>query len=197
MKPHLQTSLIGHHVELLPLEQIYAAELLSAAMHQQIWQWLPHEPFSQLEDVQNWIADALFHSNQQAFVIKHKKFKQVVGSTRLMDIQPNNKSLEIGWTWINPSYWRTAVNSECKLLLMQYVFEELKYNRVQFKTDSRNIRSQKAIERLGAKKEGVLRSNMLLPDGYRRDSVYYSVLIEEWPEVKARLETVIKKTSYV
>jgi RimJ/RimL family protein N-acetyltransferase len=97
--------------------------------------------------------------------------------------------LEIGWTWYGLAYQRSAVNTETKLLLLEHAFERLRALRVQFKTDARNVRSQRAIERLGARREGVLRSHMILPkDGYVRDSVYYSVIAQEWPAVRERLE---------
>jgi RimJ/RimL family protein N-acetyltransferase len=95
--------------------------------------------------------------------------------------------LEIGGTWYGLEFQRTVVNTECKYLLLQYAFETLDCIRVQLKTDSLNVRSQRAIERLGAKREGVLRNHMIKPDGKFRDSVYYSILDSEWPEVKQRL----------
>lgn len=113
---------------------------------------------------------------------------QVVGSTRFLDISSQHRQLEIGSTWLTPSVWRTRMNTECKYLLLKHCFEVLETIRVQIKTDRRNVQSQRAIERLGAVKEGVLRRHRILPDGYVRDTVYYSVIDEEWPAVKARLE---------
>jgi RimJ/RimL family protein N-acetyltransferase len=113
---------------------------------------------------------------------------RAIGSTRFGDISPADGRLEIGWTWIAPSYQRTAANTEAKLLQLRYAFDDLGATRVALKTDGRNVRSQAAIERLGAVREGVLRRHMRLPDGFIRDTVYYSILAEEWPAVRDRLE---------
>jgi len=101
---------------------------------------------------------------------------------------PKDRGLEIGGTWYGTEFQRTAVNTECKYLLLKHAFETLGCIRVQLKTDSRNERSQKAIERIGAIREGILRNHMILPDGYIRDSVFYSILDSEWGTVKRRLE---------
>jgi RimJ/RimL family protein N-acetyltransferase len=115
------------------------------------------------------------------------KSGRVAGATRYLNIVPEFRGLEIGGTWYGLGFQRTAVNTECKYLLLQYAFETLSCIRVQFKTDSRNVRSQRAIERIGAKHEGILRNHMILPDGRFRDSVYYSILDNEWPGVKDNL----------
>lgn len=112
----------------------------------------------------------------------------IVGSTRLIDLSETDRGVEIGWTWLTPSVWRTAVNTECKFLLLRYCFEELNLIRVMLKTDSRNMRSQAAITRLGAVKEGVLRNHRILPDGYIRDSVIFSIIDQEWPNVCKHLQ---------
>jgi RimJ/RimL family protein N-acetyltransferase len=113
---------------------------------------------------------------------------RAVGSSRFLDIAPEHGRVEIGWTWIAPSHQRTAVNTEAKLLQLGYAFDQLGANRVTLKTDLRNERSQAAIERIGGVREGVLREQFRMPDGYMRSSVYYSILAAEWPQVKARLE---------
>jgi RimJ/RimL family protein N-acetyltransferase len=112
---------------------------------------------------------------------------RAVGSTRFGDIAPEHGRVEIGWTWIAPSHQRTAVNTEAKLLQLTYAFDELGATRVALKTDGRNVRSQSAIERLGAVREGALRRHTRMPDGFMRDTVYYSILSDEWPAVKSRL----------
>jgi RimJ/RimL family protein N-acetyltransferase len=113
---------------------------------------------------------------------------RAVGSTRFGDIDMPSERVEIGWTFLAPSRWRTAINSEAKLLQLRYAFDDLGAGRVGLKTDARNLRSQAAIERLGGVREGVLRRHMRLPDGFIRDSVYYSILRDEWPAVRDRLE---------
>lgn len=112
---------------------------------------------------------------------------RAVGSTRFGDIDLPSERVEIGWTWLAPSRWRSAINSEAKLLQLTYAFDELDAGRVALKTDGRNARSQAAIERLGAIREGVLRRHTRLPDGFIRDTVYYSILRDEWPPIRDRL----------
>jgi RimJ/RimL family protein N-acetyltransferase len=112
---------------------------------------------------------------------------RAVGSTRFGDIDVPSERVEIGWTWLAPSRWRSAVNSEAKLLQLTYAFEELGAGRVALKTDGRNVRSQAAIERIGGVREGTLRRHLRMPDGFIRDTVYYSILRDEWPPIRARL----------
>jgi RimJ/RimL family protein N-acetyltransferase len=112
---------------------------------------------------------------------------RAVGSTRFGDIDVPSERVEIGWTWLAPSRWRTPINTEAKLLQLAHAFDELGAGRVALKTDLRNARSQAAIERLGATREGVLRRHMRLADGFIRDTVYYSILRDEWPPIRDRL----------
>jgi RimJ/RimL family protein N-acetyltransferase len=112
-----------------------------------------------------------------------------------MDIRPEHRGLEIGGTWYGLEFQRTAVNTETKYLLLKHAFEVLTAIRVQFKADMRNERSWRAIERIGATREGILRSQYILPDGVKRDSVYYSIINQEWPEVKSRLERMLGITT--
>lgn len=126
-------------------------------------------------------------SAENAFAVIHKASGRVAGCTRFMNYEPAHRRVEIGSTWYGLEFQRTAVNTECKYLLFRHAFETLHLNRVELKTDSRNERSQKAIERVGATKEGTLRRHMIVP-GHVRDTVYFSVIAEEWPEVRARLE---------
>jgi RimJ/RimL family protein N-acetyltransferase len=147
-------------------------------------------------DMRAWVLDMLdlqAGGTDLPFAVTLLENRAAIGSTRYLNIDPENRSVEIGGTWYGVHYQRTGVNTECKYLLMQYAFEELGCVRVQLKTDSRNIASQRAIERLGAVKEGVLRNHMILPDGTLRDSVFYSVIDTEWPVVKAHLEYLMMK----
>ncbi len=116
---------------------------------------------------------------------------KIVGSTRFLDISISHRHAEIGWTWLAPHVWRTRINTECKYLLLRHGFETLDLIRVQLKTDRRNLTSQQAIERIGGQKEGILRKHRIMPNGYIRDSVYYSILDEEWPLVKTRLQRIL------
>jgi RimJ/RimL family protein N-acetyltransferase len=113
---------------------------------------------------------------------------RAIGVTTFMDIRPAHHGLEIGSTWLGQPYHGQGINPESKYLLLRHAFEEQGAMRVQLKTDLRNLQSQRAIEKLGAHKEGILRQHILMPDGYRRDTVMYSILDSEWPAVKAGLE---------
>ncbi len=183
--------LIGKRVELVPLEISHIDSLFEAGNDPEIWTHTPGN-INSIEAATQYVNKALTQQNAVPFVIKDVESQKVIGSTRLYDISLEHKGLEIGSTWLTPSVWRTAVNTECKYLLLKHCFEVLGMIRVQFKTDRRNVRSQNAIERLGAVKEGILRNHMILSDGYIRDSVYYSILDKEWPLVKEQLEQRMK-----
>ncbi len=129
---------------------------------------------------------------QQAFAVIHVASGRVAGCTRYMNYEPAHKRVEIGSTWYGVEFQRTAVNTECKYLLFRHGFEVMGMNRVELKTDSRNVRSQAAIRRVGAKEEGTLRRHMVVP-GHVRDTVYFSVIAEEWGEVKANLEKMLAR----
>ena len=146
--------------------------------------------------MRNWVLDILSRAEKGTdlpFVAIHLASGRAAGATRYLNIMPQDRGLEIGGTWYGPEFQRTVVNTECKYLLLHHAFETLGCIRVQLKTDLRNERSQKAIERIGAVKEGVLRNHMILPDGHIRHSVYYSILDTEWPEVKKRLEQIVER----
>ena len=121
------------------------------------------------------------------FVIRRQSDQHIVGTTSFFDIRKPERALEIGHTWLAPPACRTAVNTATKLLLLTHCFETLGCRRVQLKTDARNLVSQRAIERLGATREGVLRAHQLCPDGFQRDTVFYSILPAEWPAIRDRL----------
>ncbi|MBL8045201.1 MAG: GNAT family N-acetyltransferase [Anaerolineales bacterium] len=184
-------TLTGQHVRLEPLAESHAPDLAVAGADETIWRWMPYGVVTTQEKMLAWVREILARQargTDLVFAVIHLASGRAVGSTRYMDIQPQNNALEIGGTWYAPAHQRTPVNTECKLLLLTHAFEELGVARVQIKTDLRNERSQRAIERLGAAREGVLREHIIMPDGYRRSSVYYSILAREWPVVKARLE---------
>jgi RimJ/RimL family protein N-acetyltransferase len=146
------------------------------------------------QDVERYIADALTAAErgvERPFVILEKETGAPVGSTRYLDIQRQHRTLEIGSTWMAKRVWRSRVNTECKYLLLRHAFEDLKVMRVQLKTDRRNARSRAAIERIGARFEGILRQHMLVREGVVRDSAYYGIIDGEWPEVKTRLEAML------
>lgn len=160
--------LSGRHVEMLPLQVQHASGLWEAGKYSEIWAYF-RDPVTSARGMEEWIATALRDRDQNGampYAILDKGIGKLVGSTRLFDVQPGNRNGEIGYTWYTPAAQRTAVNTECKLLLLAYAFERLDFLRVQFKTCTRNIASQKAIERLGAVKEGALRDHIVCHDGY-------------------------------
>jgi N-acetyltransferase len=186
-------TLIGTHVRLLPLQPEHLEGLLTAANAPETWAYLPVAQPQTLANMQS-IANEAWKNQRKGVEIPLviEANERIVGSTRICDISLPNNSCEIGWTWLNPSVWRTPVNTECKLLLLSYLFDAQKLTRVFLKTDLRNERSQRAIERLGAVREGVWRKHRVMHDGYIRSSVYFSILDDEWPEVKKNLEARLK-----
>jgi RimJ/RimL family protein N-acetyltransferase len=188
-------TLTGHVVRLEPLALAHVPALTLAGRDPSIWQYMPYPNMATEDDMRAWITDLLSRQARGTdlpFAVVHLASGQPIGATRYMDIHPHDRNLEIGGTWYAADHQRTAANTEAKYLLLRHAFEHYGCIRVQLKTDLRNERSQHAIERLGAVREGVLRQNMIMPDGYRRSSVYYSILADEWPAVKARLEEKLK-----
>lgn len=186
-------TLEGDWVRLEPLGEQHVEDLAVAADEDGIWTWMPIRLRS-AGDVRAWMAAA--HADQASgtalpFAIIERATAKAVGSTRFMDIQPANRGLEIGWTWLAKPVRRTPVNTECKYLLMRHAFEDQGAIRVQLKTNARNERSRTAILRIGAQFEGILRQHIILPNGDYRDSAYYSVIDSEWPAVMARLERIL------
>ena len=152
---------------------------------------MPRPALRSVEDAESMIRQALIEAEdgrEIAFAIVAADSGRAVGSTRFLDIQRAHRALEIGWTWIGSSWQRTAFNSECKLLLLGHAFDVHGAHRVTLKTDARNVRSQRAIERIGGVREGALRRHRVCWDGSVRDSVYYGIVDDEWPQVKKRLE---------
>ncbi len=188
---HTPVTLSGRFVRLEPLSEAHIPGLIEAGRDESIWKYMLYGNLSVPENMAAWVRAML--GKQAAgtdlpFAVVHLASGRVAGATRYMEMRPPHRALEIGGTWYAPEFQRTAVNTECKYLLLAYAFETLGCIRVQFKADARNERSIRAIERLGAVREGVLRSHMITPDGGVRDSVYFSILDREWPEVKRRLE---------
>ena len=187
--------LTGKHVRLEPMTEAHISALAEIGVDQTFWDFMVYGHMQTADDMRGWIQDILSRAQKGTdlpFVAIQLESGRVAGATRYMNIMPNDRGLEIGGTWYGPEFQRTVVNTECKYLLLSHAFETLGCIRVQLKTDLRNQRSQKAIERIGAVKEGVLRNHMILPNGHYRHSVYYSILDTEWPEVKRRIEGMIE-----
>ena len=189
-------TLQGKYVRLEPMTEAHAPALAELGVGQPFWDFMVYGRMETEDDMREWVQDILARAEKGTdvpFVAIHSDSGHVAGASRYMNIIPKDRGLEIGGTWYGPEYQRTVVNTECKYLLLKHAFEKLGCIRVQLKTDLRNERSQRAIERLGAVKEGVLRNHMILPDGYFRHSVYYSMLDTEWPAVKKRLEEMLNR----
>ncbi|HYK73141.1 MAG TPA: GNAT family protein [Pseudoneobacillus sp.] len=187
--------LTGETVKLLPMELEHISDLWEAAKPEEIWEFTSGIVTS-IEECSNMVESAIADREKgisYPFVIREIESNRIVGSTRFLDISPFHKSVEIGWTWYHPSVWRTRVNTECKFLLLEHAFEKWNLNRVQLKTDARNVRSQKAIERIGGVKEGILRQDRVIHNGFIRDTVFYSFLKEEWPQVREQLLSKLDK----
>lgn len=179
----------GNQITLMPLEQTHFSALVNLASNKEIWKHYTIDgsnPVKLKESLDKALIDTK-NGTQYPFVILKNDNERIVGSTRFLDIQIEHQKLEIGWTWLHPDYWGTSINLECKLLLLTYCFEELKAKRVQLKTDGNNIRSRKAIEKIGGKFEGILRNDMIRDNGTNRNSAYYSIIDSEWEIVKFNL----------
>ncbi len=187
-------TLTGKYVRLEPMTMQHVTQLAAIGLNEDIWRFMLYGEVKGEDDIRAWVAEILRRAESGAdlpFAVIHLASGRVAGATRYLNIAPNDRGLEIGGTWYGSEFQRTAVNTECKYLLLRHAFETLGTIRVQLKTDSLNLRSQNAIERLGAVKEGVLRNHMILPDGRYRHSVFYSILDTEWEEVKSRLEEML------
>lgn len=186
--------LSGGRVRLEPLHLSHAPDLFDAGQDPDLWKYLPVPVQTRVEETQAWIKQAIDGQEQGTqipFAIIDLETGRAIGSTRYLDIQRQDRNLEIGWTWLTPRVHGTRVNPECKRLLMEHAFETLGAVRVQLKCDGRNQRSQRAMEKLGCIREGALRRQRLCWDGHYRDTVYYSVLDHEWPQVKLTLDSMI------
>ncbi len=159
-------------------------ELSKIAFEPSIWTFFTVDISNELS-LRNWIQSAIYdhmHKQRVPFAIELKESGQVVGSTSFGNISDRDRRLEIGWTWLGKDFQRTGINRRVKKLLLKYAFEVMKMERVEFKTDTLNVQSKNALYGIGAKEEGTLRSHTLMPDKRRRDTVYFSILNNEWGE---------------
>ncbi|PCE32647.1 GNAT family N-acetyltransferase [Burkholderia ubonensis] len=184
-----QPTLTGEHVELQPLHPSHAQALLAAAADGRLWN-LRITVVPGPDTIDAYLATALqgrADGTVMPFAIVERATGRVVGSTRFWKIDRKNRKLEIGHTWLSESVQRSRVNTEAKWLLLTYAFETLQCVRVQFTTDELNEKSRAAILRIGAKEEGIVRHERIMPDGRKRNSARFSIIDDEWPDVKARL----------
>lgn len=190
-------TLEGQHVRLDPLSLSYEDALIAAAVDGELWTSavtiVPTRDTMAAYIETALSAQAL--GDELPFVIVSKANSKVVGTTRYYDIRPADRRVAIGYTWLSRSAQRTAINTECKLMLLTHAFEEWNCNRVELVTDVLNEQSRTAISRIGAKEEGILRQHMIMPSGRVRDSVIFSIVADEWPEVKVNLISRLAKTA--
>ena len=190
MKAPIADIIQNEFVTLSPLLLTEARAYADIGKDADIWTYLSSGPLATLVDAEAWIAGMLQRGDQSgdvSFSVYDNASGHLAGSSSYLDVRREHAGIEIGYTWYGKAFQRTRVNSATKLALLQHAFEVLGVNRVQLQTDSRNQASQRAIERLGAVREGVLRKHKIYPDGYVRDSVMYSITTNDWPAVKHRL----------
>jgi N-acetyltransferase len=181
----------GRLVRLEPLSMEHLPALAEVAFVPEIWRWMPMDVTSEAS-LRLWIEQALDQAavgRALPWITRDRATEKVIGSTRYMEIDARNRGLEIGGTWLAPAWQRSGMNVEAKYLQLHHAFEMLGAIRVSLKTHHNNLRSQEAIAALGAKPEGAFRNHMIMPDGSYRDSIWYSIIEQEWPAVKADLES--------
>jgi RimJ/RimL family protein N-acetyltransferase len=186
----------GAHVRLEPLRMEHAAELYEAVREPEIWTWITGDPPADVAAMERYIRQALdlqIRGEHMPWLTRRRGDGVALGTTRYGAIDRPNRSVEIGWTMLSPAGRRTAANTEAKYLQLRHAFEDLGAIRVWLKTHARNERSQRAIERIGAKLEGTIRNERILPDGTVRDACYYSFIDREWPEKRRHLESLLAR----
>ena len=188
----------SNKITLLPLEKEHLDDLFVASSNKEIWA---------LTSVDYSVKDVFYPNFNKAltdrdngiaypFIIVHNESDTIIGTTRLLEIHPNDRKIEIGVTWIGKEFWGTTINLECKLLLLEYCFETLKANRVQFRAKDNNLRSRRAIEKIGGILEGVLRKDKVEANGVPRNTAFYSILNDEWSNVKESIQQQIALKSH-
>ena len=191
-----RVTLSGAGVVLAPLTLEHVDALTEIGLDPDIWRWMPYRVRDR-SGMRAFVEESLEgwrNGSAVPFVTTLRETGQVVGATRFMNIALAQRRVEIGGTWIAPAWQRSRVNTEAKLLMLRYAFEHWQCRRVEFKTNALNTRSRNAIRRLGAVEEGILRKHMVQEDGSSRDSVYFSIIDDEWPSVKRRLEVALYGT---
>jgi RimJ/RimL family protein N-acetyltransferase len=188
-------TLEGSRVRLEPLDETHLDDLVRVGKDDSIWRWITGLPMDE-RGLHAWFDQT--RANAEAgtevpFATVDRNSDRAIGSTRFMTITPEHRRLEIGWTWVGTAFQKTGANREAKLLQLTHAFETLDAERVEFKTHARNEKSRAALTGIGATFEGVLRHHTIMPDGSNRDSAFYSVLADEWPGVKARLEALLAR----
>jgi RimJ/RimL family protein N-acetyltransferase len=184
-----QIILENHFAKLVPFDKKYKDQLKNIIYDKEIYYTIVCKNDAELDKYMDETVNQRMLGYSYPFLVIDKKNNEIAGSTRFGNIQFNNKRLEIGWTWYGKPYRGTGLNKACKFELLKYAFETMGFRRVQFSADTRNIRSQKAIIKLGATKEGVFRANYIDTFGVSRDDVYFSIIHSEWNDIKTNMFT--------
>jgi len=185
----------GRHVRLEPMRLDDLDAISEAGIAEGVWRWTIDD-ITTKEQMRHYVETALDERRRLTslpFVTRDIASNTIVGSTRFGNLDTKNRKAEIGWTWINPAWQRTYINTEAKLLMLTHAFETWKYIRVELKTDALNEKSRNAILRIGAKFEGIFRQHMITDSGRLRDTAYFSIIDKDWPEVKASLASKLSK----
>jgi RimJ/RimL family protein N-acetyltransferase len=190
MEPWTTPVLDGRIVRLEPMTLEHADGLWSASRDPRTWRWLPIVQPQSRDELDAWVGEALRAggAGTEIPLVTISRKGRVVGSTRYLALQPEHRSVEIGWTWLHPDAWGTGANVEAKLLMLRQAFESWGCRRVELKTDALNERSRGALEALGASFEGVHRKHRLVRSGENRDTAWYAILDDDWATVAALLE---------
>ena len=186
----LRDRFVGRRVVVEPLAAEHEEGLVEAAVAPEMFQWMPVDMASSRDALHEWVSSTLAAAqagHEVPYTILDRNSGRIMGSTRFLDLRLEHLRAEIGWTWVTRGAWRSGVNVETKLLLLGHAFESAGLRRVEFKTDARNERSRGALLALGAQFEGIFRKHMVVRDGGPRDSAYYSVIDDDWPDVKRAL----------
>jgi RimJ/RimL family protein N-acetyltransferase len=185
----------GYSVRLAPVDVSHLDQLSLWSAEDDIWRYMTFAHLASRKELQAWISTAM-QANERGtemnFAIIDEASRSAIGTTSFYRVVPEHKRLELGKTWLGAPYRRTHINTAAKYLLLHHAFETLLANRVELNTDSRNLRSQRAMERLGAVRDGVLRSHTIMRDGFVRDTMNYSFTINDWPVTKARLRNLLE-----
>ena len=180
----------GRHVRLEPPSHAHSPDLAMVALDPELWRWTTVQIHS-VDDLNAYIDGIIALRTSGAaipFIAIDRATGRAIGGTRFANMDAQNRRVEIGWTWLGRPYQRRAFNTEAKLLMLSHAFDRMNCIRVEFRVNAFNIKSREAVARIGAREEGTLRHHMILPDGRLIDWVYYSILREEWPGVRAGLE---------
>jgi len=194
--PRLEpVTLQGSLVRLEPLSLDHVPALAEVALDPRIWRWTIARPTT-VEELRSWAETAIAgrdSGTELPFATIDRASGRAIGSSRYMNVVLEHRRLEIGWTWVAPAFQRTGANREAKLLMLSHAFDTLGCRRVEFKTDALNEPSRTALLGIGAQFEGIFRKHMVMPEGRMRDSAYYSVIDDEWPQVRAALEAGLRR----